>query len=120
MMKEGGPDEKACNDDPALFDHVRRLRHKESNRIDSVIAMLRDFGCQATATEDSVTVLPGKIHSCVVDSCNDHRIVMAAAIAATCAQGPVTIRNAECVSKSYPRFWEDYRMLGGLYEQHIR
>ena len=102
------------------FDHVRRLRHKESNRIDSVIAMLKAFGCQATAGEDSVTVLPGKIHSCVIDSCNDHRIVMAAAIAATCAQGPVTIRNAECVSKSYPRFWEDYRMLGGLYEQHIR
>ena len=102
------------------FYHVRRLRLKESDRIASVLAMLSAFGCQTSAEEDSVTVFPGKIHGCVVDSCNDHRIVMAAAIAATCAHGPVTIQNAECVSKSYPRFWDDYRLLGGLYEQHIR
>ena len=44
---------------------------------------------------------------------------LAAAIAATIATGPVTIRNAECVAKSYPSFWDDYRKLGGIYEQHL-
>ena len=44
---------------------------------------------------------------------NDHRIAMMAAIAATRCQGPVTITGAECVNKSYPRFWADYEALGG-------
>ena len=48
-----------------------------------------------------------------MDSANDHRIAMAAAIAATGCTGPVTIRGAECVQKSYPDFWEVYRSLGG-------
>ena len=49
-----------------------------------------------------------------VDSHNDHRIAMMAAIAATRCEKPVTIRGAECVNKSYPNFWEDYRKLGGI------
>ena len=48
-----------------------------------------------------------------VDGANDHRIVMAAAIAATIAQAPVTILGAEAVTKSYPNFWEEYQRLGG-------
>ena len=48
-----------------------------------------------------------------MDSANDHRIAMMAAIAATACTGPVTIRGAECVQKSYPDFWEVYRSLGG-------
>lgn len=44
---------------------------------------------------------------------NDHRIAMMAAIAAIRCEAPVTITGAECVKKSYPRFWEDYRRLGG-------
>jgi 3-phosphoshikimate 1-carboxyvinyltransferase len=45
---------------------------------------------------------------------------MAAAIGATAATGPVTILGAECVSKSYPTFWDVYQQLGGQYEQYIR
>ena len=48
-----------------------------------------------------------------VDACNDHRIAMMAAVAATRCKEPVTIEGAECVRKSYPDFWEDYEMLGG-------
>ena len=44
---------------------------------------------------------------------NDHRIVMAAAVAATAAAAPVTITGAEAVRKSYPSFWEEYKRLGG-------
>ena len=51
-----------------------------------------------------------------VDGANDHRIVMAAAIAATVCKGSVTIRGAEAVNKSYPHFWAEYRRLGGKYE----
>ena len=49
-----------------------------------------------------------------MDGANDHRIVMAAAIAATRSAAPVTILGAEAVQKSYPSFWEDYKVLGGV------
>ena len=49
-----------------------------------------------------------------VDSLGDHRIAMAAAIAATKADGPTKIVGAECVQKSYPAFFEDLSSLGGV------
>ena len=104
----------------ATFTNIRRLRLKESDRVASVMAMLSALGCQAAATEDTLTVLPGKFQGGTVDACGDHRIAMSAAIAATVAQGPVTILGAECVSKSYPAFWEEYKRLGGQYELNIR
>lgn len=104
----------------ATFENIRRLRLKESDRVASVIGMLSALGCQASATEETLTVLPGKFLSGTVDACGDHRIAMAAAIAATVAQGPVTILGAECVSKSYPSFWEEYKRLGGHYELNLR
>ena len=51
-----------------------------------------------------------------VDGANDHRIVMAAAIAATRADAPLTILGAEAVNKSYPSFWDDYKRLGGVFD----
>ena len=51
-----------------------------------------------------------------VDAMNDHRIAMSAAIAATACKAPVTILGAECVEKSYPKFFEEYARLGGNYE----
>lgn len=104
----------------AEFTDIRRLRMKESDRVASVIAMLKALGGNAEATQDKLTVYPCRFTGGTVDSFSDHRIAMAAGIAATAAEGPVTILGAQCVSKSYPGFWEDYRTLGGQYEQHIR
>lgn len=104
----------------ATFDNIRRLRLKESDRVASVIAMLEALGCRAIATEDTLTVLPDKFLGGTIDACGDHRIAMAAAIAATVAQGAITILGAECVSKSYPGFWEEYKRLGGQYEFNLR
>ena len=55
-----------------------------------------------------------------VDAVNDHRIAMSAAIAATACTQPVTILGAQCVKKSYPKFFEEYARLGGNYEQYLR
>ena len=46
-----------------------------------------------------------------MDSANDHRIAMAAAVASALCQGDVTVTGAEAVNKSYPRFWEDFEKL---------
>ena len=97
----------------AVFTNIQRLRLKESDRVASVIAMLTALGGKAEATEDTLTVCGTGYVGGTVNSCNDHRIAMAAAIAATACSNPVTIVGAECVKKSYPQFWNEYRHLGG-------
>lgn len=104
----------------AVFTDIARLRLKESDRVASVCNMLKALGAKATATETTLTVQPGAYRSCTIDAVNDHRIAMSAAIAATIADGPITILGADCVAKSYPAFWEIYEQLGGKYEQYIR
>ncbi len=102
------------------FTNIQRLRLKESDRVSSVIGMIRNLGGQAISTEDTLTVLGTGLAGGIVDSKNDHRIAMAATIAATVCQTPVTILGAECTEKSYPTFWAEYARLGGNYEQHLR
>ena len=104
----------------AVFSDIGRLRLKESDRVESTVAMLKALGICAKATEDKLLVYPGRFTGGTVDACNDHRIAMAAAIAATVASGPVKILGAECVKKSYPGFWEEYKRLGGEYELYLR
>lgn len=104
----------------AMFTNIGRLRLKESDRVATVVSMLQNLGIRVDVSDDTMTVHPGRYHSCTVDSAGDHRIAMSAAIAATVADGPVTILGAECVAKSYPSFWDEFKKAGGLYEQHIR
>jgi len=103
-----------------FFSNVQRLRLKESDRVATVCDMLEKLGTKTGTTANTLSVAPGLYGSCTIDAAGDHRIAMAAAIAATVASGPVTILGAQCVAKSYPEFWNDYKKLGGSYEQHIR
>lgn len=100
----------------AEFTNIRRLRLKESDRVESVIQLLTALGGKAEATDDTLTVFPTGYLGGRVDSAGDHRIAMATAMAATVCQQPVTILGAEAVNKSYPQFWEEYRRLGGKHE----
>ena len=104
----------------AEFANIRRLRLKESDRVASVIAMITALGGRAEADENTLRVFGTGLTGGTVDSVNDHRIAMSAAIAATVCREPVTILGADCVKKSYPKFFEEYRRLGGNYEQHLR
>jgi len=104
----------------AVFTDIRRLRLKESDRVESVIRMLHSLGGKAEAVGDTLIVYGTGLTGGMVETFNDHRIAMSAAIAATACTSPVTILGAECVQKSYPLFWEEYSRLGGNYEQYIR
>ena len=95
----------------AVFTDIRRLRLKESDRVASTIAMLENLGGKAEADENTLTVYGTGLTGGTVDAVNDHRIAMAAAIAATVCREDVTILGAECVKKSYPKFWEEYERL---------
>ncbi len=101
--------------------NAARLRIKESDRLASVTQVLRALGADITEGADSLAILGrGTLAGGVkVDSFNDHRIAMMAAIAATRCNNPVTINGAECVAKSYPDFWEEYRRLGGKIERRL-
>lgn len=104
----------------ATFYNIARLRLKESDRVATVSSMLERLGAKVTVNENEMTVYPTPYRSCTIDAAGDHRIAMAAAIAATVARGTVTILGAQCVAKSYPKFWDEYKRLGGSYEQYIR
>lgn len=97
----------------ATFTRIARLRLKESDRVETTLALLHALGGRAEATQDTLTVFPCRFTGGCVDAADDHRIAMAAAVAATVAAGDVTILGTEAVSKSYPNFWADYRQLGG-------
>ena len=103
-----------------VFTDIRRLRLKESDRVASTIAMIESLGGKAEADENTLRIYGTGLTGGTVDAVNDHRIAMAAAIAATACQQNVTILGVECVKKSYPRFWEEYARLGGSYEQYLR
>ena len=104
----------------ATFTNIQRLRIKESDRVASTIAMIEALGGKAQSTEDTLTVYGTGYRGGTVDSVNDHRIAMSAAIASTVCTEPVTILGAEAVKKSYPHFWEEFSRLGGKYEQYLR
>jgi len=99
--------------------HAERLRIKESDRIASTSAMLTALGVRNKITEDGLEIdgQSAKGKKCfsggTVDSYKDHRLVMAAAVAAVCASDTVWIKDPVAVEKSYPSFFEDYLNLGG-------
>ena len=98
--------------------NAARLRLKESDRLATVAQTLNALGAQVEEGPDflKITGKDGLAGGVTVDCCNDHRIAMMAAVAATRCREPVTLLGAECVSKSYPNFWDDYRMLGGEFD----
>ena len=95
-----------------------RLRIKESDRLATITAQLNALGADIEELPDALTIHGvDSLNGGTVSGCNDHRIAMMLAIAATRATGDVTITGAECVAKSYPNFWEDYAALGGRVER---
>ncbi len=91
---------------------VKRLRLKEGDRIETTCNMIRAIGGSAAGCDDCIRITGGLASPIAdVNSAGDHRIAMAAAVLASAAKGAVTINDADCVKKSYPAFWEDYRKL---------
>lgn len=103
----------ACARGETRLVNAARLRLKESDRLASVSDMLRALGGDVLELPDALVIRGGALHGGAVDSRNDHRIVMAAAVASVCCSGEVTIFGADAVQKSYPAFFSDFNRLGG-------
>lgn len=94
--------------------NAARLRIKECDRLSAMAQSLNALGGKVTELADGL-VIEGveALEGGTVPDFNDHRIPMAMAVAATRSKAPVTILGAQCVSKSYPDFFEVYESLGG-------
>jgi 3-phosphoshikimate 1-carboxyvinyltransferase len=91
---------------------AKRLRLKESDRLASIYEMLTSMGAEVLLTEDGLVITGSQLHGAAVNSHNDHRIAMAAAVAALGANGETAISEAGCIRKSYPQFFHHLKQLG--------
>lgn len=92
---------------------ARELKVKESDRIAVVTENLKRMGADIEATEDGMIIRGGSpLHGAEIDAHLDHRIAMSFSIAGVTCDGPLKIKDADCVSISYPSFYEDLYSLG--------
>jgi 3-phosphoshikimate 1-carboxyvinyltransferase len=96
-----------------------RLAHKESNRALTLQEEFGKLGIRITLAEDEMFIEGGTpMSGGHTHSHHDHRIAMAMAVAALGANGPVSITDAEAISKSYPAFYSDLQLLGARVDGH--
>lgn len=90
----------------SVLSGVSRLYNKESNRAEALVKELSNVGVDIKILQDKMIIKgKGYINGGVIDSHNDHRIAMMAAIAACIAKNNIVIKNAEATNKSYPNFF---------------
>lgn len=103
-------------DSECIIKGTNRLIGKESNRLEAIVTELGKLGANIRVTENCLAIQPCRnIGSATVDSHNDHRIAMMLATIGLSSNG-IQIANCECVSKSYPEFFDVLKYLGGKVE----
>ena len=94
--------------------NAARLRLKESDRLSAMYTELRKLGADISMGEDFLEIHGGKpLHGAETFSHNDHRIAMALAVCSLGITEEMTIRNPDCIEKSYPAFYQDFTKAGG-------
>ena len=93
---------------PSHITGISHLKYKESDRLNATVDLLNGLGGNASMTGDGISITPVPLHGGVVDPGDDHRTAMSAAVLAL-TRGDITIRNAGCVDKSFPDFFEIIR-----------
>ena len=102
----------AAAEGETVITNAGRLRFKESDRLMTVASVLNSLGGNVAVTDDGLIIKGGeRLKGGCVDSFNDHRIAMMAAIASVISVEPVVISRAEAVAKSYPEFFTDFQTL---------
>ena len=93
-------------DGPTRITHVANLRIKETDRLAALESELKRLGARVEMTEEDLTITPPRaITPATIETYDDHRMVMSFALAGLAAEG-IVIQNADCVSKSFPDFFE--------------
>jgi 3-phosphoshikimate 1-carboxyvinyltransferase len=92
---------------------LAELRVKESDRINTIQQELTQMGVDVEAHRDALTIRGGAPRPTLFKSHGDHRIALAAAVAANAMAGESIVRGWHAVAVSYPRFTDDLRVLAG-------
>ena len=96
------------------FVNGARLRLKESDRLVAVANLVRDLGGTVREDGDDLYIIgTGTLKGGQGDCVNDHRLVMAGTLMALISEEPVTLKDSEAITKSYPDFFSDWNLLGG-------
>ncbi len=96
----------------SVIDGIARLEYKESNRVEAVREMMKALGGNIHISGDRMMIYgKGKLKGGTVDSFNDHRIAMAAAVGACISEEPVNILQPQSVNKSFPEFFDKLKRL---------
>jgi 3-phosphoshikimate 1-carboxyvinyltransferase len=90
---------------PTTITGISHLKFKESDRISGTAGRLQALGGNVQADGDRITICPSPLHGGLIDPDNDHRTAMSFAVLGM-GIGGITIIDAECVSKSFPGFWD--------------
>jgi 3-phosphoshikimate 1-carboxyvinyltransferase len=93
---------------------VSRLIYKESDRAKTLKEEFGKMNVKIEISDDLMYVTGGRPQKARVESHDDHRIAMALAVASLGATGKVSIRDSQCIAKSYPAFFDDLRNLGAV------
>ncbi|HUR69327.1 MAG TPA: 3-phosphoshikimate 1-carboxyvinyltransferase [Candidatus Thermoplasmatota archaeon] len=100
-----------------ILSGAAHLRFKESDRIHAMVSNLQKMGIDATEREDGAVIRGGIVRRAKgLVTEGDHRILMALAVCALRAEGPIELDDHECFSVSYPGFLDDMRKLGAKME----
>jgi 3-phosphoshikimate 1-carboxyvinyltransferase len=91
-----------------------RLVHKESDRASALLEEFGKMNIKIEINNDYLIVTGGKVKGARINSHDDHRIAMAAAVAALGASDTVYIKDSHCIAKSYPGFFDDLRKVGAI------
>ena len=102
----------AAADGVSELSGIERARLKESNRVLALKEGLDRIGIKVKEERNKLTITGSEPKGSVIDSKGDHRIAMAFSILGSLAGGTI-INNAECVSKTYPEFWNELKSIGG-------
>lgn len=94
-----------------------RLKTKESDRESGAVRLITELGGSAENEGGRIMINgTGRLRGGVFDPRGDHRMCFAAAVASLICEEPVVILDTECVNKSAPGFWRDWKELleGGM------
>lgn len=108
----------SCVDGKSTITNISRLKFKESNRLEIGLKIITALNASYKLLDEDNTIeiygntLPKVIDE--FDSHGDHRVVFTLTSISPLLSKPLTITNAGVISKSYPRFWNDFEQLGGI------
>ncbi len=91
---------------PTHIRNIANLRIKETDRLAALESELLRLGATVEVSDDSLRIEPpAEIRPAAIETYDDHRMVMSFALAGLRAEG-IEIKDAACVSKSFPHFFE--------------